>query len=89
MNPRTLPDVQSYSDSRNISINKVGVTEVPWGFAFAPTSVDLSNAQPTVGSVDLFVALASDKKGTHMSRFVQILAENERVLSYAKLVDLF
>ena len=89
MNSSPLPDVQSYSDSRNLSIHKVGVSEVLWSFRFAPTSSDLESAQPTVGSFDLFVALAADKKGTHMSRFVQVLAEHDRLLSYAKLVDLF
>lgn len=86
---KSLPDVQSYSDSRNLRIKKVGVTEVPWGFSFAPTSSDLGQAQPTIGSLDLFVALPAEKKGTHMSRFVQVLAESERVLSYSKLVELF
>lgn len=37
----------------------------------------------------MFVALQADQKGTHMSRFVQVLAENERLLSYANLVTLF
>lgn len=84
-----LPDVQSYADSRNLRINKVGVSKVPWAFRFAPTSDELDDAQPTVGSLDMFVELPADKKGTHMSRFVQVLAENDQLLCYSKLSSLF
>lgn len=86
---QTLPDVQAYVDSRNIAINKVGVTNVPWPFRFAPTSVADAKAQPTIGSADMFVALPADKKGTHMSRFAQLIAENDSDLSYRGLVEFF
>ncbi len=84
-----LPDVQSYTDSRNLRINKVGVTKVPWAFSFAPTSDAVDQAQPTVGSLDMFVTLPADKKGTHMSRFVELLASSDRLFSYDRLAVLF
>ncbi len=84
-----LPDVQSYRDSRNLRINRVGVTKVPWMFSFAPTSDPSATVQHTIASLDMYVTLPADKKGTHMSRFVQALAENDRRLSYAKLLVFF
>ena len=86
---QTLPDVQAYVDSRDIAIDKVGVTNVPWAFHFAPTSDSTAAAQPTIGSADMFVELPADKKGTHMSRFAQLIAENQSVLSYRGFVDFF
>jgi len=85
---KTLPDVQSYVDSRNLRIDKVGVSNVPWPFAFSATSTD-KTAQSTVGSIDMFVELPADKKGTHMSRFVQMIRNCDDALSYSSLKKLF
>ncbi len=86
---QTLPDVQSYADARNMPINQVGVTKVPWSFRFAPTSESTAETQSTIGSVDMFVALPADQKGTHMSRFVQVLLEHDQPLNYSTLTELF
>lgn len=64
-----LPDVQSSLDRRNVAIDKVGVKGIK-----TPILVKtVSGAQHTVADVDMFVALPSDKKGTHMSRFWTVL----------------
>ena len=74
MNATTLlPDVQSRVDSRNLAIDKVGVTQLPFSFCFASTSDNQALPQNTVGSVDLFVSLPPQHKGTHMSRFIALL----------------
>ncbi|MEM7476527.1 MAG: GTP cyclohydrolase FolE2 [Planctomycetota bacterium] len=86
---QVLPDVQAYADSRNLKIDKVGVTQVPWPFRFSPTSKATELAQSTVGSVDMFVTLPADKKGTHMSRFVQLLRDCDQTFHYENLIIFF
>ncbi|MCE5244773.1 MAG: GTP cyclohydrolase FolE2 [Syntrophobacteraceae bacterium] len=63
-------DVQNQSDHRNIHIDKVGVKEIRYPI----TVMDKHNGQQnTVASVDMYVNLPREFKGTHMSRFVEIL----------------
>jgi len=64
-----LPDVQSSSDARHIPIQSVGVRSVTF-----PVVVDASPApQHTVATINMYVSLSSEQKGTHMSRFFQLL----------------
>ena len=69
-------------------INRVGVTAVPWAFNFAPKT-DSEDSHPTIGSMDMFVELAADQKGTHMSRFMQLLRDHDQILNYAVLRQFF
>ena len=66
----TIADVQGSADLRRIPINKVGIKEI-----FHPVRVrDRSGGeQSTIASFDMYVNLPHDFKGTHMSRFVEIL----------------
>jgi GTP cyclohydrolase I len=68
--PRALPDIQSAGDRRNLPIQRVGVKGVRHPVLIR--TVD-GGTQPSVATFDMFVALPSDVKGTHMSRFVEIL----------------
>lgn len=65
-----LADIQDLPDDRNIRIKKVGVKDIRY-----PITVrDKKNGiQHTVASVNMFVDLPQHFKGTHMSRFVEIL----------------
>ncbi len=69
-NERNLADVQASEDQRNVPINKVGVKNIRF-----PIQVrDLQKtAQHTVGTIDMSVDLPHQFKGTHMSRFMEIL----------------
>ena len=62
-------DIQSTSDTREIPLKKVGVKNLRY-----PVSVmdKECGSQRTTASVDLFVNLPQDYKGTHMSRFVEV-----------------
>ena len=61
-----IPDTQSERDERHVAIQRVGVKDVR-----CPLVLQVGGqAQPTVGTWNLDVALPADKKGTHMSRFV-------------------
>jgi len=65
-----IKDVQSEIDTREITIDKVGVKKVK-----LPIIVLNSNAQTqhTVAEIDLFVSLHHTHRATHMSRFIQEL----------------
>ena len=69
-----LPDIQSSVDNRNIAINKVGVTSIRWPIRFVSRSQRGTTEQPTTASFDMFVSLPANRKGTHMSRFLQLLS---------------
>ncbi|RKP47478.1 GTP cyclohydrolase FolE2 [Trinickia fusca] len=83
MNPAfVMPDVQSTADTRQIPIQRVGVKGVRY-----PMSVRTSDGsvQPTVGTWNLDVHLPAEVKGTHMSRFVALLEDNDAPLETSAL----
>jgi GTP cyclohydrolase I len=73
-----IEDVQGRADSRQIPINKVGIKDI-----FHPVRVrDRSGGeQHTVANFNMYVALPHNFKGTHMSRFVEVLHLHEREIS--------
>jgi GTP cyclohydrolase I len=73
-----LPDVQGSADRRNIAIDKVGVKGVtyPMRLRLAPSHAEPGAAeQSTVASINMYVSLPAHQKGTHMSRFLEVLNE--------------
>jgi len=65
-----MNDIQNQADDRKIEINKVGVKNIRYPI----TVLDKAKGfQHTVASVNMFVDLPHHFKGTHMSRFVEIL----------------
>ncbi len=73
-----LKDTQAQPDFREIDIDKVGVKDIRYPIAV----LDKKNeTQHTVASVNLYVDLPRQFKGTHMSRFVEILNDHRREIS--------
>jgi len=67
-----LSDIQSLPDDRNIPLDRVGVKGLRWPV----TVLDRANGkQTTVATVNLYVNLPHNFRGTHMSRFVEVLNE--------------
>ncbi len=65
-----LKDVQNEPDYRNIPIDKVGVKDI----TYPVTVLDRDNGvQHTVARVNMYVDLPHHFRGTHMSRFIEIL----------------
>ena len=65
-----LPDVQSLADDRNIPLDRVGVKGLRWPI----TVLDrLNGIQHTTATVNMYVNLPHNFRGTHMSRFVEVL----------------
>lgn len=83
--PTPIEDVQSRADSRRIPINKVGIKDV-----YHPIRVkDRSRGeQHTIANFNMYVALPHNFKGTHMSRFVEVLHRNEREISVESFRDI-
>lgn len=68
-----LEDVQNRPDVRGLAIDQVGVTSLRY-----PISVldQMLSKQDTIAEISMSVALAADVKGTHLSRFLEILTEH-------------
>jgi GTP cyclohydrolase I len=69
-----LPDIQDEPDRRGIELDKVGVAGVRYPIHFA----DGSTAQGGVASVDVSVRLPAGRRGTHMSRMLELIHEHLR-----------
>lgn len=67
-----IPDVQSGTDERHLAIDQVGIKGIKFPLAFADRD---GVAQSTIALCNVYVALAEDRKGTHMSRMVMLLEE--------------
>jgi GTP cyclohydrolase I len=68
-----LPDTQSERDQRHLAIQRVGVKDVRYPVRLAVAG----GVQTTAATWALDVALPAEKKGTHMSRFVAWLEQQD------------
>ena len=69
-----IADVQSSRDTRRIPIDKVGIKDIRHPVRVRDRS---GGEQHTVATFNMYVNLPHDFKGTHMSRFVEILNNHE------------
>ena len=72
-NQQTMPDVQASNDSRQVAIDRVGVKEVVYPIRLRTKA---GGEQTTVANINMYVALPHHQKGTHMSRFLEVLNEH-------------
>jgi len=70
--PASIEDVQNRIDSRQITIQKVGIKSIRHPLTFVDSN---KSSQQTIATFDLAVNLAAHLKGTHMSRFVELIHE--------------
>jgi len=70
-----IPDVQSTPDGRRLAIDRVGIKSIRHPMRIAERA---GGTQHTVATFDMYVGLPHQFKGTHMSRFVEILNAHER-----------
>ncbi len=73
-----MVDVQSTQDHRAIAIDKVGIKDIRHPVQVKDRS---GSIQHTVATFNMYVALPHDFKGTHMSRFVEILNNHEHEIT--------
>lgn len=80
----SIADVQSSADTRQIAINKVGIKDIRHPVRIQDRS---GGEQHTIANFNMYVNLPHNFKGTHMSRFVEILNNHERELSVKSFKD--
>ncbi|MCL4478706.1 MAG: GTP cyclohydrolase FolE2 [Deltaproteobacteria bacterium] len=82
-----MKDVQNTIDHRGINIDKVGVKNIRYPI----TVLDkLHEVQHTIASINMYVDLPKQFKGTHMSRFIEILNQyrgNINIKDYPDILD--
>ncbi len=80
-----IADVQSSADTRRIPINKVGIKDIRHPVRIQDRS---GGEQHTIANFNMYVNLPHNFKGTHMSRFVEILNKREREISVKSFKDM-
>ena len=75
--PSEVEDVQGRSDTRQLPIDRVGIKDISHPVRVKDRS---AGEQHTIATFNMYVSLPHDFKGTHMSRFVEIL-HGEREIS--------
>ena len=78
-----IADVQNSEDTRSIAIDKVGIKDIRHPIKVRDRS---GGDQHTIANFNMYVNLPHNFKGTHMSRFVQILNLITRI-QYKKLLQ--
>jgi GTP cyclohydrolase I len=73
-----MPDLQKSRDERNIAIDKVGVKDIRYPIVVLDRS---KVRQQTVARINMYVDLPHHFKGTHMSRFIEILNQHHGEIS--------
>ncbi len=73
-----IADVQSSPDTRRIAIDRVGIKAIRHPVVVADKD---DGVQHTIAVFNMYVNLPHNFKGTHMSRFVEILNSHEREIS--------
>ena len=70
----TLPDIQATGDQRGIAIDRVGVSDLVY-----PIHVMDADGKPfqVSATISMSVHLPHHFKGTHMSRFLEVLSKHE------------
>ena len=73
-----IADVQNSADTRHLAIDRVGIKAIRHPMKIRERA---GGVQHTVAMFNMYVGLPHHFKGTHMSRFVEILNAHERELS--------
>ncbi|MGD2127558.1 MAG: GTP cyclohydrolase FolE2 [Desulfobacteraceae bacterium] len=80
-----MEDIQKHKDYRNIDIDQVGVKGIRYPITVRDKDM---GTQQTVAEINMYVNLPRYYKGTHMSRFVEILNEHSRRISLQSFSDI-
>ena len=80
-----IADVQNTADTRRIAIDKVGIKDIRHPVVISDRS---GGEQHVVANFNMYVNLPHNFKGTHMSRFVEILNRHEREISVKSFKDM-
>ena len=80
---QNIPDVQGSPDSRKLAIDQVGIKAIrhPMQIMERGSTERSPRVQHTIATFNMYVGLPHQFKGTHMSRFVEILEAHEREIT--------
>lgn len=80
MTSSNIPDIQSQPDTRNMAIDMVGIRAIR-----RPIIVKqrIGDVQHTSALFNMAVSLPAHFKGTHMSRFIEVLEQSDPVISFS------
>jgi GTP cyclohydrolase I len=82
---KVIQDIQSQNDERSIAIDKVGVSDLRYPIIVLDRDHEI---QHTIASLKMSVSLPHHFKGTHMSRFVEILNEHRGEVTMRTLPEI-
>ncbi len=77
-----MPDMQKSPDDRKIAIDKVGVKDISYPIVVLDKNKE---QQQTVARINMYVDLPHHFKGTHMSRFIEILNQYHGQVSVERM----
>jgi len=80
-----IADVQNKPDTRHIAIDKVGIKDIRHPVLVKDRS---QGVQHTIANFNMYVELPHNFKGTHMSRFVEILNAHDMEISVESFKDM-
>lgn len=73
-----IPDVQATEDTRKLDIDRVGIKAIRHPCVVKDRT---GGIQHTVANFNMYVGLPHNFKGTHMSRFVEVLNTHEQAIT--------
>jgi GTP cyclohydrolase I len=73
-----MRDLQNESDFRNINIDKVGIKNLRYPILLSDKA---HKQQHTIAQINMYVNLPHNFRGTHMSRFVEVLSRFHREIA--------
>jgi len=80
-----IADVQGSADTRRIAIDKVGIKDIRHPIRVRDRS---DGEQHTIANFNMYVNLPHNFKGTHMSRFVEVLNRHEKEITVDSFKDM-
>lgn len=83
--PISIADVQNSPDTRHLPIDQVGIKDIRHPVRVKDKS---QGEQHTIATFNMYVELPHNFKGTHMSRFVEILNQHDMEISVESFKDM-
>jgi len=80
-----MKDIQNEMDTRNLEIDKVGVKNLRYPIVLNDKTHDV---QHTIATINMSVNLPHQFRGTHMSRFIEVLNRNMREIHIHRMGDI-
>ncbi|MFT5468114.1 MAG: GTP cyclohydrolase I [Verrucomicrobiales bacterium] len=85
MPEQLLPDIQATGDERGIAIDRVGVSDLEYPIQVMDAE---GNPIPVAAKISMSVHLPHHFKGTHMSRFLEVLSKHEGEITMRTLPNI-